>query len=358
MKKINFILILIFCYSLFATYKTEILLEDEGVIWGFDFLNSEELYYSIREGKLYYYNLKTKKKIQIPSPKFVAQGQGGLLDVKINRENNKDFLYLTYSTVKDNKLTTALAKGEISKDRSISLKNIFTAQTEGDSSIHFGSRIAIQADQLFMTIGERGERKYAQSLKHHNGKILRLNLDGSPYKANPFAKEGLAEIYTLGHRNPQGIAIAPNGIDLYSCEFGPKGGDEVNWIKVKNNYGWPVITYGREYWGPKIGTTHKEGYQQPLVYWSPSISPSGMNFYSGNKIAEWHNDLFLAALGSRHLRRLRVKDHKIMFQEKLYEELNERIRQVNTGKDGYLYFSTDSGKIYKISEKKIIKFKK
>ena len=201
-----------------------------------------------------------------------------------------------------------------------------------------------------MTMGDRGERKAAQKLNVHNGKILRLNLDGTPPLDNPFVKTkgALPEIWSYGHRNPQGIDFDPISKQIYSCEFGPRGGDELNLIKKSKNYGWPVITYGKEYWGPSIGDTHKKGMEQPVSYWVPSISPSGMVFYTGDKIPEWKNNLFLANLGSTHLRRLVLKENKVVMQEVLFDKMDKRIRQVRNGKDGYLYFSTDNGAIYKV----------
>jgi len=229
-------------------------------------------------------------------------------------------------------------------------KVIFRAKVYGKTSRHFGSRVLIVDDHLFMTVGDRGKRKYAQNLGYHNGKILRLTLNGKPATGNPFVnnKDALPEIWTLGHRNPQGIDINRVTGSIYSVEFGPRGGDELNLIQKSLNYGWPVITYGKEYYGPSIGKKSKKGMEQPLTYWTPSISPSGMAIYDSDKLPLWKGHIFLAALGSQHLRRLKLINNKVTEQEKLFGYLKERIRQVRQGPDGYLYFSTDSGKIFKV----------
>lgn len=331
--------------------QTQVVFEGNDVVWGFDFVSENELILSLRSGELFYFNLNSKQKKRLAAPKASSSGQGGLLDVLVHRSNEKNYIYLTYAKKVDSGKTTALARGEFKNQSLVDLTTLFEAKVKSSSSIHFGSRLLIVDNQLFMTIGDRGERDFAQDLSYHNGKILRLTLDGKAFANNPFTQQSksLTEIWTLGHRNPQGIAQDPASGKIYSCEFGPRGGDELNLIEKGKNYGWPVITYGREYYGPRIGTTHKEGMEQPVTYWSPSISPSGMVFYSGDKIKKWKNNLFLANLSGQHLRRLVLKNNKVISQEILFKNLNERIRQVRTGKDGYLYFSTDSGKIIKVS---------
>ncbi|PCJ48479.1 MAG: hypothetical protein COA74_08785 [Gammaproteobacteria bacterium] len=333
-------------YKLSTIFQTE----RSEVIWGFDFISKDELVISLRSGKLYYFNILTNEKIQLEVPDIYSSGQGGLLDVHFKTLQGIDYIYFTFSLKVGKVVTTALARGEYKNKRLENLKTIFKANVKSDSSSHFGSRLVFTDNHLFMTIGDRGERKYAQDLSYHNGKILRLTFDGRAAKGNPFESkpDALYEIWSYGHRNPQGIDINPVNQKIYSAEFGPRGGDEVNIINKAKNYGWPIITYGREYWGFKIGSTHKKGMEQPLVYWTPSISPSGMAFYTGDKIKEWKNNLFLAALGGSHLRRLVIKDDRIVSQTVLFKKLGERFRHVRTGLDGYLYVSTDSGKIIKI----------
>lgn len=324
----------------------------DEVVWGFDFISEDELLVTEREGSLYYLNLKTKEKKKLSIPKVRAKGQGGLLDVHFVTFSGKEYVYLTFSEEVEGSFTTSLARGVYKDKKILNLQTLFRAKVYGNTSRHFGSRLIFKENHIFMTVGDRGKRKYAQDISYHNGKILKLTLEGKPAADNPYLKTkgALPEIWSLGHRNPQGIDRDPISGQIYSVEFGPRGGDELNLVKKSMNYGWPVITYGKEYWGPSIGETHKVGMEQPVVYWTPSISPSGMVFYLGEKLKGWKGQLFIACLGGQHLRRLKLDKGKVVEQEKLFEDLDERIRHVRNGPDGLLYFSTDSGKIYQVSQ--------
>ena len=346
MKK--FLLLSLIPTLVLAKISTETIYQGEGVVWSFAFIDQQQLLITHRDGKFVLYNSKTKKSKKLPTPNVKAYGQGGLLDVHYRSDSKS--VYLTYSEDVQGTVTTALARAQLDNDNLKDLRTIFRAKVKSNTGRHFGSRLAFTKDHIFMTIGDRGERDYAQDITTHNGSVLRLNYDGTAAKGNPFSKSAsaLPEIWSYGHRNPQGIAISPIDGKLWSCEFGPRGGDELNLVKRGKNYGWPMITYGKEYWGPKIGTTKKKGMVQPITYWTPSISPSGMAFYTGDKISDWKNNIFLANLSSRHLRRLVLKDNKVVKQEELLKDLKERIRHVRTGPDGYLYVSTDSGKILKL----------
>lgn len=349
---IAFIIVLLSSTSFSKDIKVKLdkVFKLDNVIWGIDFIEKDKIVVSLRSGQLYLVDLITKKKFLLQSPKVEQGGQGGLLDVKYYAP--KSYLYMTFSEKIEGVVTTSLARGVLKNNVLTSIKVIFRSKVFSDTTRHFGSRIAIKNDAIFMTVGDRGFREYAQKLDFHNGKILKLDLDGNFFKDNPFVNtpNALSEIYSLGHRNPQGIDFDPKTNQLYSCEFGPKGGDELNLIKPGNNYGWPIITYGKEYYGLSIGTTHKTGLIQPVTHWTPSISPSGMTFYIGDKIKEWQGDLFLAALGSRHLRRLVLEDEKVIKQYKYFESENERFRMIRNSPDGYLYLTTDSGNIYKVVE--------
>lgn len=331
---------------------TKIFEEEDSVIWGFSFLDKNNLLLSFREGRLVHLNFKSKKKENIGIPTVHAYGQGGLLDVQKFEINGLDYIYITYSQRVDGIKTTSLARAPFKKGKVGKFINIFNAKVKSDTNRHYGSRLAYDGKYIFMTVGDRGKREFAQDLNLHNGKILRLTPEGKAAPGNPFEKNGLPEIWTYGHRNPQGIYYDSSKGGLYSCEFGPRGGDELNVIVKGKNYGWPVITYGSEYYGPKIGTTKKEGMEQPLVYWVPSISPSGMTIYKGDKYVKWKGDFFLANLSSHHIRRVKIKEGKVIEQQKILEDLDERIRAISTGPEGYLYFSTDSGLLYKIIEVK------
>ena len=340
-----------------AAARAEKIFSTRGVIWGFAFLSPDELLVTLRRGKLLYVNLADGSAREIAhNLNVVDKGQGGLLDVHFAPAQGNDYVYLTYSTESaDNDallgdtLTTALARGVWNGSELTGLTDIFIAKVEGGSGRHFGSRLEFVGDHLYMTVGDRAERDLAQSLEFHNGKILRLTRDGAAAADNPFTgdTEALPEIWSYGHRNPQGIDTDATGV-LYSIEFGPRGGDELNLIEPGLNYGWPVISHGREYWGPSFDT-HQTGMEQPVVFWTPSISPSGMAFYQGEEIPDWKGNLFLAVLGETHLRRLVLEDNRVIMQEPLFEELGERVRQVRTGFAGEkLYFSTDNGNIYRV----------
>jgi glucose/arabinose dehydrogenase len=313
-------------------------------VWGFDFFSKNEIVYSLKKGDLFYLNMETNKSIKLNSPEVVSKGQGGLLDVKIY----KNHVFVTYSKLVAGTVTTALAKSKISLKEKMIFKDIFVATVKSSTGRHFGSRIAIKNDSIYMTIGDRGERDHAQDLRLHNGKIVKLDLNGGDFVENKISN-AISNIYSYGHRNPQGIDFHPVSGELYSVEFGPRGGDELNHIIFGKNYGWPIVTQGKEYWGPSIGVKSKPGMIDPLKYWTPSISPSGMTFYVGDKVKKWKGDLFLAALGTRHLRRLVLKNNVVIKEEILFEDLKQRIRQVKNSPDGYLYFSTDSGNIYKVN---------
>jgi glucose/arabinose dehydrogenase len=294
-------------------------------------------------------------------PKVEDSGQGGLLDVTLAPDFTKSrMVYWAYSEPQSKGILLAIAKGKLSANET-TIENqtiIYRATPAHTGRLQYGSRIVFDKNgNLFVSTGERSDkniRVQAQYLNSSLGKILHLTPEGKPVANGPFAKQADArpEIYAYGLRNPDGLAIHPTTGVLWEAEFGPKGGDEVNIIKPGKNYGWPIITYGVEYSGFKVGDgiTQKEGMEQPAYYWNPSISPGSIAFYTGN-IAEWKNNLFVGALGGSHIIRLVLNGNKIVGEERLLEDKNERWRDLVTGKDGALYAVTDSGNLYKIAKK-------
>lgn len=293
-------------------------------------------------------------------PKVDDAKQGGLLDVAFDPDYAQNrTIYWSYSEPQGKGNLTAVAKGQISADET-TIQNptvIFRAKPALDSKLHFGSRLVFDKDgNLFVSAGERSileGRKQAQWLNAGLGKIFKITKDGKPAPGNPFIgqNDAMPEIYSYGHRNPQSLDINPVTGELWEAEFGPRGGDEVNRIQPGKNYGWPIITYGIEYSGNKIGDSiqQKEGMEQPVYYWDPVLSPGGMVFYTGDEIPEWKNNLFIGGLSSMHIARLVIENNKVTGEERLLADLKERFRDV-AQKDGALYAITDNGNMYKISK--------
>ena len=309
-------------------------------------------------------------------PEVAAGGQGGLLDVLLDADfaaNRTVYFCFSEPATVGNGNSTALAKATLSADmaRLSDVKVIFSQKPKVASTLHFGCRIVEsrapgvngktdgKADgKLFLMLGERYSRASdAQTLTNHHGKIVRINKDGSVPTDNPFINRpgALPEIWSYGHRNPQGATLAPDGT-LWMHEHGPQGGDEINLPKPGANYGWPVITYGENYGGGKIGDglTAQAGLEQPLHYWTPSIAPSGMAFLTSERYGKsWQGNLFVGSLKFAHLDRIELTapfSGKVLRESKLITEVGERIRDVRQGPDGLLYVLTDSsnGKLIRL----------
>jgi len=292
-------------------------------------------------------------------PEVQFQGQGGLLDVNIDPEFTKNHMvYWTYAQPGEG-ATLAVAKGKLSADETKleDVKVIWEAFPRYKGSGQFGSRLLFdKKGDIFVSSGDRSAndiRVKAQDLTATTGKIIHITKEGKPVANNPFIGKGDAkpEIYALGFRNPDGFSINPATGDLWEAEFGPRGGDEINLIKSGGNYGWPFVTYGIEYSGQKVydGIQQKEGTTQPVYYWDPVISPGCMMFYTGN-IAEWKNNLLVGGLSGQHIARLVIENNKVVGEERLLQDKNERWRCMAVGKDGNIYAATDGGKLYKIAK--------
>lgn len=285
-------------------------------------------------------------------PAVAAGGQGGLLDVALSPDYaSSKLVFFSYAERRGgSRSATSVARARLAFDGDgASLQDakvIFRQQPATAGSVHFGSRLAFAPDgNLFVTLGERGQRDKAQDLGTHYGKVVRIRPDGSVPPDNPFVRKAGArpEVWSYGHRNVQAAAIHPVTGKLWTIEHGARGGDEVNIPLAGRNHGWPVITYGIDYSGLRIGEgTAKAGMEQPVYYWDPSIAPSGMAFYTGDLFPEWKGNLFVGALRAQRLHRLVLDGDRVVGEEVLLRDLGERIRDVRSGPDGALWLLTDS----------------
>ena len=340
------------------TLKLEQIVDGLGVVWGMCFISQDLLLLTERSGAIKRIDVNNGAVTQLKNvPVVLAQGQGGMLDIALSPNYEKDsWIYITY--VKDVDIDTegaaVLARAKLVKDAFVDWQELLVTKSDTDETYHFGSRIAFDAEgHVFFGVGDRGVRDNAQDLTNHAGSIMRLNLDGSVPADNPYSKnkKWLPEVWSIGHRNPQGMAYDLENQRLWSIEHGPRGGDEINLIKPGANYGWPVISYGKEYWGPfDVGEgTHREGMEQPVKVYVPSIAPGSLLLYSGDALSKWKGNLFSGALKLRHLNRIVLsKQGEVIKEERLLEDTVGRIRALAQSPQGWLYFSTDSGRIYRL----------
>ena len=320
--------------------------------WGLAFLPDGRMLVTERPGRLRVIGRDGKLAPQPVSglPAIAAHGQGGLMDVAIHpRFADNSLVYLSYAARGDGGFSTEVARGRLSGAELQDVQVIFRQLPKSGGGRHFGSRLVFdRAGFLFITLGDRGEQDRAQKPDDHAGSVIRLHDDGRVPKDNPFVgRPGWRlEKYTLGNRNIQGAALHPQTGLLWTHEHGPQGGDEVNVIRAGANYGWPIITYGVNYgFGTRIGEgPHKAGMAQPLHYWVPSIAPSGMAFYTGDRFPRWRGDLFVGALRDQMLVRLRLDGEKVVGEERLLKDAIGRIRDVRSGPDGMLYLLTDEAR--------------
>jgi aldose sugar dehydrogenase len=293
-------------------------------------------------------------------PPVFARNQGGLHDVILDRDFAKNgTIYFCFANPVTGGGQTALARARLiegSPPRLDDLRVIFQQEGPPSSGLHFGCRIVQARDgNLFLTTGDHGgQREQAQNLGNHLGKVIRITPDGQVPPDNPFVKQAGAkpEIWSYGHRNMQGAALHPQSGKLWTHEHGARGGDEVNIAEPGKNYGWPIITHGIDYSGAKIGVgTHRDGMEQPVKFWVPSIAPSGMAFYTGALFPNWRGSIFVGALTAQILVRLELNGEKVVSEERLLPNLRERVRDVRQGPDGALYLATDNsnGRILRIS---------
>ena len=346
-----------------TSYEGKVLTEALKFPWGIISLPDGRLLVTEKEGSMRIVTPAGKVGEAITGlPKVNPSGQGGLLGIRVDPafETNR-MVYWVFSEPSDEGNLTAVAKGKLSTDekRIEGATVIYRATPAYKGNLHYGGRILIDKDgNLIISTGERSDlvtRPQAQSLNSGLGKVIRITKEGKPASGNPFIGQADArpELYSYGHRNVQSLAFDPVTGDLWEAEFGPRGGDELNHIKPGKNYGWPTITYGIEYSGQKVGDAiqQKEGLEQPVYYWDPVISPSGMTFYTSDTIPEWKNNLFIGSLSGMHILRLIIQNDKVVGEERLLSDQYQRFRDVTQGKDGALYAITDQGRLYRVYKK-------
>lgn len=322
--------------------------------WGIAFLPDGRILVTERSGEIRIIKdgvLLNEKVKGVPA--VYANGQGGLLDIKLHPDYaSNGWIYLTYSKPGEGGGATTLARTKLNENTFTDYQELFTAQPYVNSELHFGSRVVFDGNgHIFVSSGERGTKENAQTLENHLGKILRLNEDGTVPADNPFVNTPNAkpEIWSYGHRNPQGLVYDKATGTLWDVEHGPKGGDELNKVEKGKNYGWPVITYGIDYNGEPISDiTEKEGMEQPVRYWVPSIATCGLTLSTSDKYPNWKNNFFVGALALTHVARVEIQNEKFVKEEKLLDKVG-RVRAIEQSPDGFLYIATESpGMLLKI----------
>ena len=348
--------ILFFTSTVLSDYKYETILDNLDDAWSIVFLSEDKVLYTEMPGKLKIASLTDKSITNINNvPNVQYGGQGGLSEVILDPEfKSNNIIYFSYSAKDANgKSTLFLSSAELKEDALINNKVLFEAKAPRRSPVHLAAKIAFLNDGTILLASGDGfdHREQAQTLDNHFGKIIRINKDGSVPADNPFIKDenALPEIYSYGHRNMQGLVVTSSG-DVYEHEHGPRGGDEMNLIEPTLNYGWPAITYGIDYSGAVISPfTEKEGMEQPLLHWTPSIAPSDMIYYEGDIYPELKDSFLVTALVSKDVKKVTFIE-KNNIQESLFSELNSRLRNIQSSPSGIIYLLTDGpkGKLIKV----------
>ncbi|WP_375242681.1 PQQ-dependent sugar dehydrogenase [Lacinutrix sp.] len=362
LKKLTYFLLFLITLTACAQDKNpvnnknthEVVVSDLTNPWGFVFLPDNSLLITEKEGKIIHFKNDTKTEIE-GLPEIYVRGQGGLLDISIHPNyKNNGWIYFSYASPKGEGKggNTAIMRTKIKNNTLIEKELLYKAEPNTTKGQHFGSRIVFDREgYLYFSIGERGERDInPQDITRDCGKIYRLNDDGTIPKDNPFvdSKDAKKAIWSYGHRNPQGMEIHPETKDIWTHEHGPKGGDEINIIRKGKNYGWPIITYGKNYSGTTItNQTEKKGMEQPLHYWDPSIAPSGMAFISSDKYGDWKGSLLVGSLKFSYLDRCEIKNGKVVKEERLLDGIG-RVRAIEQGPDGYIYVGVENIGIVKL----------
>ncbi|PFG58424.1 glucose/arabinose dehydrogenase [Vibrio sp. ES.051] len=351
---------LLVCLSLSvhaAKYRANEIANGFKIPWGIEFIDEQRVIVNEKNGTVLLLTITSgKRQTLFKAPDVNTRGQAGLLDVAVAPNTNKQNpqLFFTYSKRTNKGNTVALATAKLKNGDLVSWKDLFVADAISDTGRHFGSRIAFANGKVYFSIGDRGERDNGQNTHTHAGSILRLNLDGSVPQDNPFkSSTAKPEIWSYGHRNPQGLFYDEKTKRLWSTEHGPRGGDEINLIKKGENYGWAKVSQGKEYWGPlDVGDAKSlPGMEDPKLVYIPSIAPSNMILYRGNKYPELNGKILVGALKLTHINVVSFDNGKLIESDRLMESLGERVRDITTSPEGDIYFSTDSGKIFRLEQR-------
>jgi glucose/arabinose dehydrogenase len=355
----NFLVIaaMMFAMTLQADYKTEVVAEGLNFPWSIAFLPDGDYLVAMRSGEVR--RITQSGKVAEPLtglPETYVESQGGYFDITLDpgfEQNQIVYLSFAFGSPKAN--GTRIVKGKLSQSAVEDVEVIFTVDPLKDTPVHYGGKMLFLADgTLLMSTGDGFEyREAAQDKFSLLGKIIRINSDGTVPDNNPFAdgKDANPKVWSYGHRNPQGLTLDNKTGTVYMHEHGPRGGDELNQVVPARNYGWPAVTKGINYSGAYVSPLKSaNGIEEPLTYWVPSIAPSGLTLYDGSAFPEWQGDLFVGALVDREVRRLSMENGKVASEEPIFSEIGERIRDVRTGPDGYLYLLTDSadGKVIRV----------
>ena len=341
-----------------VSFQVETYADGFEIPWGMAFLPDNRMMVTDRIGDLWIVEKDGKDKVKVSGeiPNVRSKGQGGMLDVAVHPDSNTNsYIYLSFSDYSENKSHTSLIRAKLVNNSLVNSQIIFRPEEKffTKRSLHFGSRIIFDDKGfIFFCIGDRGDRDLAQNLDMPNGKMYRIRDDGTIPIDNPFyyTKGAIKSIWSYGHRNPQGLALHPSTRQLWEAEHGPRGGDEVNIILRGHNYGWPVITYGKNYSGTIISKlTHHEGMDQPVFHWTPSIAVCGIAFYDGSQFPEWKNNLLATSLKYERLHRVELDGMNIVKDEIIFEA-ESRVRDVEVGPDGIIYVALeDPGRIVKLT---------
>ncbi|MGF1695311.1 PQQ-dependent sugar dehydrogenase [Vibrio lamellibrachiae] len=352
-QRVGVIIFLMLASTNVYAWNVEKIASGFAIPWGLAYVDDNTMLITERNGAIRQVDLSTgKHHVVAEIPSVWAKGQGGIFDIALSPfDDNK--IYVTYSKDVSGEGATTLALATYVNGTVSGWQDLLVSKSRTDTGRHFGSRIAFDDNSVYFSIGDRGDRDNGQNTQTHAGSILRLNPDGTVPSDNPYVDNHsvLNEIWSYGHRNPQGLFFDETSQKMWSIEHGPRGGDEINLIKKGANYGWPIVSFGKEYWGPiQVGEPiEKEGIEPPVKIYIPSIAPSSLVLYQGNKFPELKGKLLAGALKLTHINIVTIDEEgKAVAEERIMEKLGERIRDIEVSSKGDIFFSTDRGNLYRL----------